>query len=107
MPYFRRIEQNISKWLLSPADRGRFFARFNVDALLRADTAGRGAFYVQMLQNGVFSRNEVRALENREKIDGLDEYTIQLNMTTVEQLLFNSMQARSGGGTGNNNEGGA
>lgn len=97
MPYFGRVEQNVVKWLLSPADRTRIFARFNVDALLRADTAGRATFYTQMLQNGVLNGNEVRALENRERVDGLDEYTIQLNMTTVEQLLLNAAKARNGG----------
>lgn len=83
LPYFRRIEQSIEKWLLTPEERVKYFFRHNFEGLLRGDTAARGAFYAQMLQNGVYSRNEVRALENRPSVDGLDDYTIQLNMAPV------------------------
>lgn len=85
-PWLRRIETSISKWLLLPSERSSIFARFNVDALLRADSAARGEFYSKMLQNGVFNRNEVRALENRNSVEGLDDYTVQSNMTLVDQL---------------------
>jgi hypothetical protein len=30
---------------MRPRDRGKFFLRFNVGDLLRADSAGRAAFY--------------------------------------------------------------
>ena len=86
MPYFTRIEASASKWLLSVEDRRKYFLRFNFEGLLRADSAARVAFYNGALQNGWMSRNEVRAKENLNKVDGLDDYTVQINMSKIEDL---------------------
>lgn len=87
MPYMRREEMAARK-LFKPADRSQFFYRYNADGLLRADSAARAQLYSIMLQNGVFTRNEVRALENRNRseADGMDEFSVQLNMTLVQFL---------------------
>lgn len=85
-PYLVREERSAARWLMKPADRNRFFVRFNLDGLLRGDAETRARFYAAMLQNGVYSRNEVRALENRNQVDGLDDYTVQSNMIDVDQL---------------------
>lgn len=88
LPYLRRIEASITKWLLRPGERTRFVFRFNFEGLLRADSSARASLYSIMLQNGVLTRNEVRALENRNRleIDGMDEPTVQQNMALIEQL---------------------
>ena len=39
-----------------------------------------------MLQNGVMSRNDVRRLEDLPPVDGGDELTVQLNLTTINQI---------------------
>lgn len=87
LPYMRREEMAARK-LFKPADRGQYFYRYNADGLLRADSAARAQLYSIMLQNGVFTRNEVRALENRNRseADGMDEFSVQLNMTLVQFL---------------------
>ncbi|MEY0604620.1 phage portal protein, partial [Providencia huaxiensis] len=61
-------------------------AEFSVEGLLRADSAGRAAYYTTSLQNGWMSRNDVRRLENLPPIDGGDIYTVQLNLTPIDQL---------------------
>ncbi|MCS5950034.1 hypothetical protein LNO88_11795 [Klebsiella pneumoniae subsp. pneumoniae] len=43
---------------------------FSVEGLLRADSAGRAAYYTSALQNGWMSRNDVRRLENMPPIEG-------------------------------------
>ena len=89
MPYFTRIEDSVSRWLLTAADRSAgYFLRFNFEGLLRADSAARATFVAQMLQNGVMTRNEVRAKENLNASDdeGMDDFTVQMNMTTIENL---------------------
>jgi HK97 family phage portal protein len=87
LPYFRRIEEK-ARQLFKTADRGRFFVRFNFESLLRADSQARAQLYSILLQNGVFSRNEVRALENRNRVDseGMDDYTVQSNMALLQLL---------------------
>lgn len=86
MPYLTRFEQSAQKWLFKPEERGKFFLRFNAEGLLRADSAGRAAFYTTALQNGWMSRNEVRGKENLNRVEGLDEYTVQLNMAVIDAL---------------------
>lgn len=88
LPYLKRIEASVSKWLLKPGERSRIVFRFNFEGLLRADSAARAALYSIMLQNGVLTRNEVRALENRNRleVDGMDDPTVQQNMALIEQL---------------------
>lgn len=63
-PWLTRIEQAINMSLLSPNDRTKFYAEFNVEGLLRADSAGRAEFYNKMTSAGNMTRDEVRTREN-------------------------------------------
>ncbi|MDC9591074.1 phage portal protein [Xenorhabdus sp. XENO-10] len=83
-PLLINIEQEISRCLLN--DDEDFYGEFSVEGLLRADSAGRSAYYTTALQNGWMSRNDVRRLENLPPIDGGDIHTVQLNLTPIEQL---------------------
>ncbi|HDR1007470.1 TPA: phage portal protein [Pasteurella multocida] len=85
-PTIRRIEQTVMRKLLEPRDRELFYPRFSVEGLLRADSAGRASFYTALLQNGVMTRNEVRALENLPPITGADQLTVQLNLTSIDKI---------------------
>jgi HK97 family phage portal protein len=56
-------EQNISLQLLGAKDRGRLFAKHNLNSLLRADFKTRMDGYNVARQGGWMSANEIRALE--------------------------------------------
>lgn len=88
LPHLNRFELSAQKQLLSPADRRRFFIRFNFEGLLRANSLERAQFYAAMLQNGVYSRNEVREKENLDRIDapGMDDRTVQTNLALIQFL---------------------
>lgn len=74
----KRIEQAIEKHLLTPAERAQGYSvEFNIEGLLRADTAARSTFYAIMVQNGMMTRNEARAKENLPPLPGGDVLTIQ------------------------------
>ncbi|EKS7779746.1 phage portal protein [Edwardsiella piscicida] len=83
-PLLVNIEQEIARCLLDTDDD--YFAEFSVEGFLRADSAGRSAYYTTALQNGWMSRNDVRRLENLPPIEGGDIYTVQLNLTPLDQL---------------------
>lgn len=87
LPYLRRDEVGARK-LFKPGQRSEYFYRYNFEGLLRADSVARAQLYSILLQNGVYSRNEVRALENRNAVDddAMDEYTVQSNMAMLNQL---------------------
>jgi len=92
-PLLVNIEQEISRCLLDGDED--LFAEFSVEGLLRADSAGRAAYYTTALQNGWMSRNDVRRLENMPPIEGGDIYTVQLNLTPLEDLKKNSQAAQA------------
>lgn len=91
-PLLVNIEQEISRCLL---DDEELFAEFSVEGLLRADSAGRSAYYTTALQNGWMSRNDVRRLENMPPIEGGELYTVQLNLTPLEDLKKNSLATQA------------
>lgn len=80
------LEQMVTRKLLTPEERKKYSPKFSVEGLLRADSAARSAFYSQLLQNGVMTRNEVRALEDLPAHTGADQLTVQLNLTPIELL---------------------
>jgi hypothetical protein len=62
--------------------------RFNVEGLLRGDYQSRMTGYSIARQNGWMSANDIRELENLDRIpaeDGGDLYLINGNMLTLAQ----------------------
>lgn len=89
-PYLTRIEQAINKDLLSPQDRRRFYAQFEIAGLLRADSTARAAFFSVMVNNGIMTRDEVRELENLPRRGGnADVLTVQTAMAPLDSLGAN------------------
>lgn len=62
--------------------RGQYL-KVNTNALLRGDIQSRYTAYATAVTNGWMSRNEVRVLEDRPPLDGLDDILQPLNMETV------------------------
>lgn len=85
-PYLTRIEQAVKRQLIKPEERASIYAEFNLEGLLRADSAGRAALYSQGAQNGWITRNEIRAKENLHPIDGGDVLTVQSALVPLDQL---------------------
>lgn len=97
-PIIKSIEQAITKDLLTPGDRLRYYAKYAVEGLLRTDSAARAAFYGVMVDKGILTRDEVRELEDRPPMGGnAAVLTVQSAMTTLDSLgqLDNNQQARA------------
>jgi HK97 family phage portal protein len=82
MPWLRRIELAVGRDLITD---DTLFAEFDTRGSLRADAAGRGAYYNTLWNLGVLSVNEIRALENLNPVEGGDVRFVQLNMTTLDK----------------------
>ena len=67
-PWVVRWEQALQKALLLPGEKGKYFIKFNVDGLLRGDYASRMNGYATGRQNGWFSANDIREMENMNPI---------------------------------------
>ena len=82
-PWVVRWEQSIQRSLLTPEEKTRYFVKFNVEGLLRGDYQSRMAGYATARQNGWMSANDIRELENLDRIpaeEGGDLYLINGNM---------------------------
>ncbi len=83
-PYLIKIEQEISRKLLTKVERTEYEPKFSVEGLLRADSKSRGEFYRNM--SSIYTINEVRAFEDLPPMAGGDKLLVQLNMTTLEKI---------------------
>ena len=86
-PWVVRWEQSIHRALLAKDEKDTMFVKFNVDGLLRGDYASRMNGYAVGIQNGFMSPNDVRELENMDRIPeelGGDRYLCNGNMTPLE-----------------------
>ena len=67
-PWVTRWEQAIHRSLLLESEKTDYFAKFNVDGLLRGDYQSRMSGYATGIQNGFLSPNDIRSLENMDLI---------------------------------------
>ncbi|MFU8927551.1 phage portal protein [Acinetobacter puyangensis] len=84
-PWLVLIEQAMNKALLTPAERTKYYVEFSIENLLRADSASRADFYSKMVNNGIYTRDEVREKENLPKFGGIAaELTIQSQNVPID-----------------------
>ena len=86
-PWVIRWEQSLFRSLLSKDEKDKYFFKFNVEGLLRGDYQSRMNGYAIARQNGWMSANDIRELENLDKIppeEGGDAYLINGNMLPLK-----------------------
>jgi len=86
-PWVVRWEQNMYRSLLMASEKSTVFIKFNVDGLLRGDYVSRMNGYATARQNGWMSANDIRELENLDRIPaelGGDLYLINGAMTKLQ-----------------------
>ena len=86
-PWVIRWEQSIQRSLLSKDEKRVYFVKFNLEGLLRGDYQSRMNGYAIGRQNGWMSANDIRELENLDRIpaeDGGDLYLINGNMLPLK-----------------------
>lgn len=86
-PWVIRWEQSLQRSLLLPGEKGKYFIKLNVDGLLRGDYQSRMNGYAVGRQNGWFSANDIREMENMNPIpdeQGGNLYLINGAMTKLE-----------------------
>ena len=67
-PWVIRWEQSIQRTLLSQGEKAHYFVKFNLEGLLRGDYQSRMNGYATARQNGWMSANDIRELENLDRI---------------------------------------
>ena len=87
LPWAIRFEQNYRTQLLTKrqAKEGYYFKHI-LEGLLRANAKDRAEFYKTMLNNGVFSINEVREKEDMNPVEGGDIHLVPMNMLPLDRV---------------------
>ncbi len=97
-PWVCRWEQALTRSLLSPKEKREYCIKFNVDGLLRGDYQSRMNGYAVGRQNGWMSANDIRELENMDKISeeqGGDLYLVNGNMIKMTDAATNPREKDS------------
>ncbi len=87
-PWVIRWEQALARALLMDEEKRSLFFRFNVEGLLRGDYQSRMSGYATARQNGWMSANDIRTLEDMDRIeaeDGGDLYLVNGNMLPLSK----------------------
>lgn len=83
LAWAKRHEQAMTRDLILPQDRRRYYVEFNLSGLLRGDQKSRYEAYAIGRQWGWLSVNDIRRLENMPPVAGGDIYLQPLNMTAM------------------------
>lgn len=85
--WIKRVEDECNRKLFNAADRMQFFAGFNFEGLLRADSAARGAFYTVMTRAGIYTRDDCREFEGKAPMGGnAAVLTVEANLIPLDKL---------------------
>lgn len=96
-PIMKQYEEEFEFGVFSDREQERFYLKFNLESLLRADKKTQAEFYKIMLSEGVYSINEVRELEERNAIVGGDTHRVDLNHVSID-IADEYQLAKSGAG---------
>ena len=104
-PSVKRFETEIEDKLLFEGEKDIIDIKFNLDGLLRGDTATRAAYYHSAVQDGWLNRNEVRDRENLNRgPKELDEYLYPSNLNLAEILGLGSKKDKDDKNNKSNND---
>ncbi|WP_268802135.1 MULTISPECIES: phage portal protein [unclassified Paenibacillus] len=102
-PLVTNWEQELDDKLFTLPEQERFYVKANMTSELRGDMQTRAAYYKTMIEAGVYSINEVRAMEDDDGIgpDG-DKHFMSLNFANLANMdTYQNAKAGVKGGEDN------
>jgi HK97 family phage portal protein len=88
MPWVKRFEEAIKRDIVGYGND--LYPTFAVQGLMRSTAKERAEYYKTAILNGWMTPNEVRALEQMNRIDGLDETWKPLNYIAIDEVKPNA-----------------
>jgi len=82
-PYLVNLEEEFNRKLFRENEQANHYVKINVSGLMRGDSNARANFYKQMIDMGVMSINEVRQLENMNRIENGDTHYFPMNYAPI------------------------
>jgi HK97 family phage portal protein len=85
-PWFTTWESEVNRKLFPASEKKTFYAKFSAEGLLRGDATARAQYYKDLFYIGALNRDEIRSLEERNKIEGGENFYLQTNMAPAEKV---------------------
>ena len=85
-PIFHVVEQECNMKLFTKKEKKNTFLKYNMNALLRADSKTRAEFYTAMRNVGGMNGDDIRSLEDMNGYPGGDIFTVQSANISIDQL---------------------
>lgn len=98
LPEAKCFEEELDRKLLLTFEQSDHYCKFNMNGLLRGDSAARAALYQSLHNTGAINANEIRRLEEMNGYEGGDTYFIQLNqidITKSTEYYMNQSMAKT------------
>lgn len=88
-PLLQKIECELERKLYTESERQYVDVQFDVSSILRVDLKSKIEKYRSLFNIGVLTINEIRELENLQPIENGDKTLLQVNMTTLDNIVSN------------------
>jgi len=93
-PILENIEGELARKLFRPSVRSRMVAKFNTDAILRADVDSKVQYLSKLIESGLMSINEGRKQLGFQAVDGGDSIIVKSGYQPLDKLLSNDATQR-------------
>lgn len=87
LPWIMRIELELDRKMFSREDSEKMYVKFNEKVLMRGDSEARKNYLTQLVYAGIITRNEARALEDMNPLEGLDEVLTPVNSQLLDFMM--------------------
>ncbi len=86
-PTITLIEEEFNYKLFTMSESKKYYVKFNLNSMLRADSKTRAEYYTEMIGTGVMTINQACDLEDLDNIGELgDKHFMSLNYTTLDTI---------------------
>ena len=95
-PYLINWEQELNRKLLSTKEQSTHFCKFRTNELLRSDANSRADYYTKLFNVGALSPNDIRGMEDMNRVENGDDYFVPLNLGQVGEVNTNEENNNNG-----------
>ncbi len=86
-PTITLIEEEFNYKIFTVSESKKYYVKFNLNSMLRADSKTRAEYYREMIGTGVMSINKALELEDMDSIGEMgDKHFMSLNYTTLDTI---------------------
>lgn len=96
-PTITAVEEELNYKLFTLTESKKYYVKFNLNSMLRADSKTRAEYYKEMIGTGIMSINDACSLEDLDNIGEMgDKHFMSLNYTTIDTIEAHNRIVKGG-----------